>query len=111
MYASMVLMCVLTNILLLLGYLAFFSSMLAFLFSVKDFILILVFGVLNSSYIIPVSCSMPFSLLISPNTKDNITKGVARGEKITDSEFNQWFTGFTDGERHFSIAISKSNVI
>ena len=33
------------------------------------------------------------------------------GEGITDSEFNQWFTGFTDGEGHFSIAISQSNVI
>jgi hypothetical protein len=32
MYASMVLMCVLTSILLLLGYLAFYYSMLAFLF-------------------------------------------------------------------------------
>ena len=68
--------------------------------------------------------SLPF--LIFPNTKNNITKGVERGEDITDSEFNQWFTGFTDGDfrrhqwwlkaglrpsGHFSIAISKSNVI
>jgi hypothetical protein len=110
MYAGMVLMCVLTSILLLLGYLAFYSSMLAFLFSVKDFILILIFGVLNSSDILPVSCSMSLPFLISPNTIDNITEGVARGDKITDfppggrevsrrvdSEFNQWFTGFTDG--------------
>ena len=84
------------------------SSMLAFLFSVKDFILILVFGVLNSSDILPVSCSMSFPNLISPSTKNNITEGMARGEKITDYEFNQWFTGFTDAEGHFSIAISKT---
>jgi hypothetical protein len=55
---------------------------------------------------------MTLPLLIYPNTKDNTTtKGLKGAENITDSEFNQWFTGFTDEEGHFSIAINKSNII
>ena len=53
-----------------------------------------------------------FSLLSYPFTmtssRDNPR---AKYIKMTDDEFNQWFTGFTDGEGNFAIIIHNNTVI
>jgi hypothetical protein len=62
----------------------------------------------------------PFNYLglafLSTSTKDKIGKGAAADRPSTvkdmkDYEFNQWLTGFTDGEGNFSIKINSSNTI
>lgn len=66
----------------------------------------------------PNSCEAPYNFFANKSGYfSRPCPGYARdfsssnGEGITDSEFNQWFTGFTDGEGHFFISISPSNVI
>ena len=108
---------------ILLPSLCLFRCALVLLFLFINSCLPVIRSTASCTFVAPVRCtvspiSLPYNSFANKSGYfSHPYPGYARdfsssnGEDITDSEFNQWFTGFTDGEGHFSIAISQSNVI
>ena len=106
------LICILASVLLLDNCLLFFDYQI--LFSCVDFIALPCLKDLEffleswkvAAYSTICLNSLPLPFVLS-KTNDTLTKF----KNMTDSEFKQWFVGFTDAEGCFRIAINNKNKV